>query len=349
LSQQTPNTLLTTSPPSFSEKQAKEIALSKFGKPGTAKVLVSERDQNFFVKTDNGQKFVLKIANAREDPEVIDFQTRALEHIARHSPDLPVPRTVLTADGSEHCIVTDSDGIRHIARLISWLDGIPVADVKVSPALLRDMGATLARLGQALEGFSHPAAGHVLLWDMKNSADLIELLPNIEERAFRMLLKQILVRFRDHVLPRLQSARMQIVHCDLNNGNALADPVNHQKVSGVIDFGDMVHTHLVNDLAIAAAYQLSVWDDPLEASLHLISGYNNVVPLQTVEIALLWDLMLTRLVTSVTICNWRAKQFPENSEYLLIDSEFMRGNLERLSGLEKHEVLLRIETACQMP
>ena len=294
------------------------------------------------------KKFVLKIANSHEDPQVIDFQTRALEHIARQSPDLPVPRTVLTADGAEHCRVEDSKGTGHIARLITWLDRIPVRDIPVSPALLRDMGATLARLGQALDGFSHPAAGHELLWDLKNAAGLINLLPNIEDLEFRVLLEKLLFRFRDHVLPQLEGVRMQIVHCDLNNGNVLADSANYENVSGVIDFGDLVHTHLVNDLAIAAAYQLSVWDDPLAASLDLIAGYHAVVPLQPSETALLWDLMLTRLVTSAVICSWRAKQFPENTKYLLSDYAFMRGNLERLSGEEKGEVLRRIRAVCQL-
>ena len=126
----------------------------------------------------------------------------------------------------------------------------------------------------------------------------------------------------------------------------MADPENHERVSGVIDFGDMVHTQLVNDLAIAAAYHLSASGDPLAASLEIVAGYHSVTPLHSSEIELLFDLMLTRLVTSVTICNWRAKQFPENAEYLLCGFEFARETLEHLSSINEREVLQRIQVVC---
>jgi len=341
-----PNTLLTTSPPAFSLEQAREIALLQFGYRATAMPLVSERDQNFRLQTEDGQKFVLKIANTHEDPQVIDFQTRALEHIAIQAPGLPVPRNLLTVEGGENCTVRDSNGNAHIARLISWLDGIPVGHIQITPALLRDMGATLARTGKALSGFTHPAAEHKLLWDLKNAAGLIDLLPYMQDVKFRLLLEKILFRFRDHVQPRLQGVRTQIVHCDLNTDNVLADPENHSRVSGVIDFGDMVHTQLVNDLAIAAAYHLSASDNPLAASLEIIGGYHAVTPLHSSEIELLFDLMLTRLVTSVTISNFRAQQFPENAAYLLNDFEFAKNTLEHLSSFSEREVLQRIQVVC---
>ena len=83
----------------------------------------SERDQNFRIKADSGDQYVLKIANTLESPDVLDFQTRALQHIARTDPAMPVPRTFPDIDGNDWSLVPDQQGREHMVRLISWLEG----------------------------------------------------------------------------------------------------------------------------------------------------------------------------------------------------------------------------------
>ena len=39
-----------------------------------------------------------------------------------------------------------------------------------------------ARLTKGLQGFSHPAAGHRLQWDIRHAADLRPMLPDARER-----------------------------------------------------------------------------------------------------------------------------------------------------------------------
>jgi Ser/Thr protein kinase RdoA (MazF antagonist) len=123
LSKHQGNELLTTQPPAFTKDEAAKIAHDHFGLEAKAKPLWSERDQNFRLRTSKGQLYVLKIANHLENPQVIDFQTRALEHIAHVNPDLPVPRTIATREGEDFCLVADDSGRNHMVRLISWLDG----------------------------------------------------------------------------------------------------------------------------------------------------------------------------------------------------------------------------------
>ena len=85
-------------PPAFSEDSARRIAEQEFALEGEFTALASERDQNFRVR-ENGSACVLKISNADEAEDVIDFQIRALEHIERHDPGLPVPRVLRNAEG----------------------------------------------------------------------------------------------------------------------------------------------------------------------------------------------------------------------------------------------------------
>ena len=71
------------------------------------------------------------------------------------------------------------------------------------------------------------------------------------------------------------------------------------KVSSVIDFGDMVHTCTVCNLAVAAAYAMLDKPDPLAAAAHVVAGYHQVFPLTEQELALLYPLICARLCISV--------------------------------------------------
>jgi len=315
------NELLTTQPPGFSEEAAAAIAAEHWGVEATAGPLWSERDQNFRLRAVSGEQYVLKIANALESPEVIDFQARALEHIARTDPALPVPRAVPTRDREDYCRVADEEGREHMVRLITWLDGQIVEESEADPGLLRDAGRMLARLGLALRGFDHPASHHHLLWDLKNASELLGLLEHIDEPELRGRVEGVLKRFRDEVLPELPDLRRQVIHADLNRGNMLVSEAGPQRITGIIDFGDMVHTPLVMDLAIAAAYHLADSGDPLGKAPHMIRGYHEVTPLTGAEAAMLFDLMCARLCTSIAVQTWRAKLYPENAEYLMVPGE----------------------------
>ena len=126
-----------------------------------------ERDQNFRIRGQDGREAVLKIANADEDPAVVDLQAAALLHIEQVDPGMAVPRVLRTKAGESTTWVEDPDGARHLVRALTYLPGIPLGDVPRTPGLLRNLGAAVARLGLALRGFYHPAARHELLWDLQ--------------------------------------------------------------------------------------------------------------------------------------------------------------------------------------
>ncbi len=341
------SSLLRTVPsPTFTVEDACTIALTHFDLRTSANLLWSYQDQNFCLLTDSGRKFVLKISNALETPQVIDLQARALEHIALADPELPVPCTVPTSNGTDYCLVSDRQGREHMVRLITWIEGQVIAETEASPALVRKMGQILARLGIALRDFSHPAASHKLLWDLKNAADLLELLPHIEATDLRARLEKVFNRFVQRVQPVISSLRSQVIHSDLNRGNILISTGEPQTVSGIIDFGDLVHTPLIMDLAIAAAYHLSDSGDPLERAMPFILGYHEVTPIGKREADLLIDLMLTRLCTSITVQTWLVKLYPENSEYLLLHNRIAKDTLKYICAFPADELGQRIMAAC---
>jgi len=333
--------MLTTTPPAFTESDAIRIAAHHYGINARVRPLVSERDQNFHLDTNDGRGFTLKIANHAEQLSVVDFQNRALLHVAQRDASIPLPRVIPCKDGQLHCTV-ELDGKVHIVRALSWLKGMILDERKPSVRLVNRLGGLLAQLGLALEDFDHPASNPPSLWDMKRAGGLADLLVHIEDPGLRDLISDTLDRFISKVKPALDKLRTQVIHNDMSLGNVLVDKADRDQISGIIDFGDLVKSPLIIDLAVAAAYQLDEGDDPLAGALPLISAYHAVRPLQTTEIRLLTDLIRTRLVTSLLIGSYRVKLFPENREYLTVSHDSSRRFLTKLAKLDNEQAFDRI-------
>jgi 4-aminobutyrate aminotransferase-like enzyme/Ser/Thr protein kinase RdoA (MazF antagonist) len=337
--------VLESKAPAFSAPDAERIAGDTFGVHAAARPLESERDQNFRLRSKDGREFVLKIANSSEDPAIVDFQTRALLHVAACDPAFPVPRVFATAAGEHSQVVEAPDGRSHIVRLLSYLHGSLLGEVPHPPPLLRNVGDTLARLGRALRGFYHPAAGYELLWDLKHAARLREHARHIEDASRRRLADRVLERFEARVLPRLPGLRAQVIHNDVGCNNALVD-AGGEVVAGIFDFGDMVHAPLVNDVAVTLAEMILDEPDPMAAAMHVVAGYHAVEPLREEELALLFDLTAARLAVGVAISAWRVKDHAENRDYIAGYDRAFWAMLERLADMDPDVAHDRFREAC---
>ena len=85
--------------PAFTRDDARTLGRRHYGLDADVSPLPSERDQNFLLTTAGGDRHVLKISNAGEDPRVIDLQNAALLHLATVAPDIRLPRVRHAADG----------------------------------------------------------------------------------------------------------------------------------------------------------------------------------------------------------------------------------------------------------
>ena len=85
----------------------------------------------------------------------------------------------------------------------------------------------------------------------------------------------------------------QLIHNDANEHNVLVGADG--AVAGLIDFGDVVWSARVCGLAVAGAYAMQGEPDPARAVVPVVRGYHEVTPLREDELAVLFELMLTRL------------------------------------------------------
>jgi 4-aminobutyrate aminotransferase-like enzyme/Ser/Thr protein kinase RdoA (MazF antagonist) len=338
--------LLETPVPSFSSQHVKDIAKKYYGLTGKLFPLDSERDQNFRIKTKTGDQFIIKIANSAENPEIIDMQLKALEHIAYTDPELPVPEVVLSRNGLAIEQVQAQNGTKYHVRILTYLPGSLPKNNPVEPVLLRPMGAFLAKLSNSLRGFFHPTANYELLWDLKHTSKLRQFLPYISEERHLELVRYFLDRFDQNVLPNLPKLRAQIVHNDMTPDNILVSEDDPGCIVGIIDFGDMTHTSLIIDLATTIAPMLHGYNDPVGVATEVIAGYHEIIPLKDAELRILYDLIAARLTMLNVIAAWRVTLHPDNRDYITGGVEQTWATLEAWRALNPADVTKKFFRVC---
>jgi hydroxylysine kinase len=334
--------VLDAPPPPASAEDAVTLAHDHFGLEAEAKMLTGERDRNFHLRAKDGAEYVLKVVHPGEDPAVTDFQNQALLHLAKADPSLPVPRAHLPLTVRWEVPGQPS----RLVRVYSWLPGRPLHLAQPSTELRHNIGTLLARLGQALDGFSHPAQNHVLLWDIQHAARVRPLLTHLEDPAQRAIPERLLDVFEQQAVPAMQRLRKQVIHNDFNPHNVLADAVDDTRLAGVIDFGDMVYAPLVQDLATACAYHVQPQGHPLDGPAEIAAAFHAVRPLLPEELDILFDLLAVRAVISVAISGWRAKKQPDNAPYILRNYPNAWAGLERLAAIPRDEARAIFHAAC---
>jgi hydroxylysine kinase len=335
---------LSTAAPSLAPDEVAALVSRLYGIHGSVKALAGERDQNCCIETTDGTRYVIKISNPSESVSVVDFQIAALEHMARVSPDLPVPRVVRTLAGRTRDTVTLAGGVPTTVRMLTYLDGIQIRETPRTAAQRRAMGTLLARLNLALRDFSHPSATHDLLWNVSAAHRLTAKFDGIDDAPRRALAESFMKRFTDHVLPRLASVRAQVIHNDYHLYNVLVAPDDHERIVGIIDFGDMLHAPLVGEVATAAAFHMTGNADLFEGPAQFVGAYHATLPLADIEQEIVADLMATRHLITALISEWRAKRYPENHAYIMRHNPAAWEALSQMADLSRNEMRDRLLT-----
>jgi Ser/Thr protein kinase RdoA (MazF antagonist) len=335
---------LSTAAPSLSLPEVADLVARLYGIDGSVTPLAGERDQNCRIETADGSRYVVKIGNPSEPVPVVDFQIAALDHVARAAPGLPVPRVVRTLDGRPCDTVALPDGRRSTVRMLTYLDGVQIRETPRTAAQRRAMGTLLAQLDLALQGFAHPAASHDLLWNVSAAHRLSDKLDAVPDAPRRALAAAFMRRFTDHVLPRLAAVRSQVIHNDYHLYNVLVAPDDHERIVGIIDFGDMLQAPLVGEVATAAAFHMTGNADPFEGPAQFVGAYHATLPLTEIEQEIVADLMATRHLITALISEWRAARYPENRAYIMRHNPAAWEALSQMADLSRNEARDRLLT-----
>ncbi len=197
--------VLDAPPPTLGTDDAEEIARERYGLRATAELLVSERDRNFRLTDASGAGWVLKVSNAVEDPLVVEMEVAAVERIALIDPALPVPVARAALDGSP-IATAEVGGAAHLVRLLPLLPGRTAEPADLDAEAIAHLGEVVARIGRALRGLFHPAAGRTIWWDQQHLPELARRVVLEEEPGRRELIDRVLARFAANVVPAFPCA-----------------------------------------------------------------------------------------------------------------------------------------------
>lgn len=347
--------------PIVNGERAVSLALELYGLsvvPGTLKDLDSYDDRNFYFKATHSRPeladeadahgvagaspaayhFVLKVHNGVESlsPGFIEAQNAAMDLVRGHGTGVWCPRALPSIEGAPISFAPSelASGVTrsHAIRCLPFKPGGLMGGLVASEALLRDVGVAAANVSIALATFDHPATHRTFIWDLAQTAAVRPLTENLSPDR-RPLVAGVLDEFESRVLPTAPKLRVAVIHGDINDQNVLVDK-SGSAVAGIIDFGDMCRTWLINEIAISAAYALialhyegnatSTAETPplseIDTCVAMVSSYaahmaSHGMALSDDEWHVLPTLIACRIAMSLSIGAYSSAKDPTN-EYL---------------------------------
>ena len=212
----------------------------------------------------------------------------------------------------------------------------------------------MGEIDRALTDFDIPGAHRDFYWDLAQAPKLIaEYLPLIKDPLLKELIEKSSADFNRQVGPLLPGLRCSVIFNDANNYNVLVGGGDDlfskdQQVVGIIDFGDMVYSYTIGDLAVAIAYAVLDKPDPLIVAAQIVAGFHAVFPIEEKEIAVLFDLVRLRLCLSACLAVYQQSQRPQD-EYLSISQQSIRHTLPLLFRIQRRFAEARFRLACGLP
>jgi 4-aminobutyrate aminotransferase-like enzyme/Ser/Thr protein kinase RdoA (MazF antagonist)/murein DD-endopeptidase MepM/ murein hydrolase activator NlpD len=340
-------------PPRFDLPRVEALTRLLLGQTATATTLPSERDQNFLLTVDGEPRLVLKIANAGEDRAFLAAEQRAMQHVSQRF--ALTPRIEILRDGLTRAQVTAPDGRAHLAWAVSALPGVPLGTVSHrSPALFHRLGTAVAELTRALDGFDDPALHRDFHWDLaRGRAVIARHRALIADPELGAAIDVLVRRFDDHTAELLPALPRSVIHGDLNDYNVLVGGGSDlfdrcQHVTGIIDFGDMVHGVTIGELAIAIAYGMLDAADPLSVMWQMVHGYHGVRAITELEMRAVFGLAVLRLCMSACLAAQQQRDHPGN-DYLGISQAPVHRMLPRLARIPFGIAAATVRSACGLP
>ncbi|GAB5359170.1 hypothetical protein AAMO2058_000521800 [Amorphochlora amoebiformis] len=328
-------------------------------KASFVELLPSYDDQNFLITGVQGgsnvhEKWVMKISCRGDSEGEIDLENKAMEHIetkareirSRLDEDLcsrnVVVRTPCPVKSKDCKFITRMDAKRLgyasneiakemvgfkflMVRLVTYIEGEVMAKSHQTQELLVDLGRKLGMMDRFFFDFKHKHAKRDIKWDLMNAEREIKknlsFVQSLENGAYKTRLVQYFLRVYETRVKSQHTAlpREQCVHNDANDYNVLVSE-DEKRIVGIIDFGDLVNTKLVNNIAIAGAYAMLGKEDPIASLAAIVRGYHEQNPLMKDEIEVLYLCSCLRICHSVVSSAYEHSRDPEN-KYVLVSAK----------------------------
>ncbi|BFM45193.1 aminotransferase class III-fold pyridoxal phosphate-dependent enzyme [Flavobacterium sp. CFS9] len=300
----------------FSEAAIQDLVKEHYGLNVTVKALNGYDELNFLLSNEKNEKYILKVSNESHPFPFLEAQINIIQHLKKSPVSNCFQHFSINKHGEELTKIVGNSQTYYI-RILNFLEGVFWVDEKAKTKELQyDLGNFLGKMDHALQDFSHPAMHRNYTWDISRASEAADNLKYILNHEKRRIAGYFLLQFDTEVLPQLHRLRHAYVHNDANDYNIL---VQDNRVSGLIDFGDMVYTALINNLAIACTYAMLDEENPLAVAALIVEGYHKSYALTEPELDVLYYLIAGRLCISVTQSAYNASLDSNNEHHFITE------------------------------
>ncbi|MGI9125997.1 MAG: aminotransferase, partial [Mycobacterium sp.] len=177
--------------------------------------------------------------------------------------------------------------------------------------------------------FSHPGVDRVLQWDLRHAMRTVELLAShVADPNERAAVQAAAAAALNVVAGVSHDQPQQVIHGDITDDNVVIGADGHP--DGVIDFGDLMQSWTVGELAVTVSGVLHHHGAEASSAIPAIRAFHAVRPLSPAEIEALWPLVVLRAaVVVVSGIHQNALDADNSYASARIDSEwriFQRAN-----------------------
>ncbi len=276
------------------------------------KKLNAYENENYLIQSYKNKYIFKTYIYSEELLKIIEAESKLLIALQKYK---RYPNPISFADGLYTKAFT-IDGEKRICRMLSYINGESIGNTEQTEEIYKLLGVFIAELDlQLLSVDNEVIRCRKWEWDIQYMELNKKYIPAIKDVDDRNKVKSVFDQFKENVEPVLPFLRKQIIHNDANDWNVL---VKDSRISGIIDFGDLAYSQLINELAVAISYACFDKENPIKWASIIIKAYNSVIPIEEMEIKILYYLVSARL--AISICN------SANSKAIAPDNDYASGS-----------------------
>ncbi|MGB3464172.1 MAG: phosphotransferase, partial [Cyclobacteriaceae bacterium] len=235
-------------------------------RPQFIKKLNGYENINYLVECD-GNRYVFKTyAFDKKLLDILEAENEVLLAIATEAhTQYPLP---LPSKDGKFINVLKIDGKEKICRLLSFLEGVMHGAIEQSKEQYRSLGSFLAKLDRKLSvSDNYVYRARQWEWDIQYLPLNEKYLDDIADPHDRNIVRYFMQQYAQRVVPQSGNLRKQLIHNDANEWNIL---VKENSITGIIDFGDLAWSFLINEVAVAITYAAYTKEEPLSWSVPVL-------------------------------------------------------------------------------
>ena len=224
------------------------------------------------VETTDGQLFALRInTNSPRTPENLRAEIAFVRLLAEDG-RVKVPHPIENREGNFYTsILHEASGRMFHCVLYSWILGEELEEEPQNEQQLSALGAAMATMHLAVEGFDLPEGSSLPTFDdpLWWTEDFLLSEKSVSDAEAKDLISQALAAIKSGVAKFYANGTPRVIHADMHGGNALW----YEGSLSVIDFDDCGIGFPLQDLATALYYL-----DTPEQDAAFRQGYESIAP-----------------------------------------------------------------------